>query len=113
MIEGFKLKITSAELKKHCNERACYHMDRAADFKKELPKVRESMEALKKNGLAATVSQMSKGGGYEIDPVDDMESKIRDHNNKSLVFKFFADHLFQEDYNLKEEDLVRLEVLKR
>ena len=112
MIEGFRLKITSAELKKHCTERGAYHRDRALEYQKEMPKIRESIEALQSHGLATSVARMSKGS-FETDPIEDMENKIRDHGNKALVFQFFADHLFDEDYNLKEEDLIRLEVLKR
>lgn len=114
MIEGFKLKISSNELREHCDGRAQYHTDRATEYTRELPKVRESMEALQKYGLATTITQMhGKSGSYDIDPVEDMEKKIQDHGNRSLVFNFFAHHLFDEDYNLKEEDLIRLEVLKR
>jgi hypothetical protein len=113
MIDGFRLKITSAELRNHCTERSSYHRCRAADIQKELPKFRESLDALKAQGTAVNISHMNKGGLYETDPVDEMEIKVREHSNKALVFTFFADHLFQEDYNLKEEDLVRLEVLKR
>lgn len=114
MIEGFKLKLTSRELQDHCTGRAKYHANRAAEYTHELPKVKESMEALQKHGIATAITQMhGKGGSYDIDPVEDMQQKIQDHGNRSLVFEFFSQHLFDEDYNLKEEDLIRLEVLKR
>lgn len=114
MITGFCLRLTSAELQKHCSGRANYHAQREREYAKELPKVKESVEQLKKAGSSSpTVSYMSKGGSYDVDIVKDMEEKIRDHHNKSLVFEFFASHLFEEDYNLQENDLIRLEILKR
>lgn len=116
MIDGFKLKITSRELQDHCVGRSKFHMERAVEYARELPKFKESMEALEKHGIATAITKMyGKGGSssYDIDPVEDMEKNIQDHGNKSLVFSFFAQHLFDEDYNLKEDDLIRLEVLKR
>jgi hypothetical protein len=47
MIEGFKLKITSSELRYHCGARAEYHRSRAKQKTDELPKVKEAMEAIK------------------------------------------------------------------
>jgi hypothetical protein len=114
MIEGFRLRIGTVELQEHCIGRSKFHSDRAAEYTRELPKVKESMEALQKHGIATAITQMhGKGGSFDIDPVEDMENKIQDHGNRSLVFEFFSKHLFPEDYNLKEEDLIRLEVLKR
>lgn len=60
---------------------------------------------------------MSKSGynGYQLDPesvVESLESDIRTHNEKAIIFQFFADHLFSEDYTLMETDLKRLEMLK-
>ena len=115
MIEGFKLKVSSAELKKHCAERSAYHHQRASDKTAGLPELRRSLEVLKNNTPASSVSHMNKGG-YHLntdDPIESLERDIADHNNKSLVFKFFSEHLFDEDYTLKEEDLIRLEIVKR
>jgi hypothetical protein len=117
MIEGFKLKVTSAELKIHCSERAVYHRKRADDKEAQLPELKRSIESLEKIGAAtaSSVSNMNKGG-YAMDrqdPVEALESDIKDHRNKALVFGWFAEHLFEEDYTLKEDDLFRLEILKR
>lgn len=60
-------------------------------------------------------SLMNKGGYHtdNNDPVGDLEADIKDHRNKSLVFAFFSTHLYEEDYNLDESALIRLEILKR
>lgn len=46
------------------------------------------------------------------DAIDALTNDIVNHRNKALAFDFFADHLHTEDYNLSEQDLVRLEILK-
>ena len=114
MIEGLKLKVTSAELKTHCSSRSSYHSTRANEKADKLPEIRKSLETIR--GSAATTMSMMSKGGYHLDPDDpvkDLERDIEDHRNKSLVFGFFAEHLFDEDYTLREDDLVRLEILKR
>ena len=114
MINGLQLKVTSQELSNHCASRAEYHRKRANEYRTELPKMKDSLEALKKQGLTPpTVSYMNKSGGYDRDPIEDMEDKIREHANKALVFDFFSSHLFPEDYNLNENDLTRLEITKK
>lgn len=117
MIEGFKLKITSEELKSHCTERAAYHRNRAKTKEEQIPKLREAMEAIKSNRNSQELAQMTKFGNlssyHTEDPVGDLEKDVTEHVNKSLVFEFFASHLFGEDYTLTESDLQRLEILKR
>ncbi len=119
MIEGLKIRVTSEELEKHCQQRAMYHADRASQKEKELPGLKEALakvEAVTGQNIApADLARMSKGGyAMNVDqPVDQLESDIKDHRNKALVFAFFAEHLFAEDYTLQEADLIRLEILKR
>jgi hypothetical protein len=115
MIDGFKIKITSSELKKHCQEKSAYHSKRAEEKNQELPTIKDALEKIKTIGPAQSVSHMNKGS-YHLDPgdaVEQLETDIRDHHNKSLVFAFFAEHLFDEDYVLDETALIRLEIIKR
>ena len=117
MIEGFKLKVASSELKTHCFGRAEYHRKRATEKEAELPKVKEAMEAIRRGGghAAAGITHMNKNS-YNLDTTDvveNLENDIKDHKNKAMVFDFFGNHLFAEDYTLKEDDLIRLEILKR
>ena len=118
MIEGFKLKVTCAELRKHLVGRAAYHRQRATEKEGELPNLRTALDNIKRQGVTVvteSIASMGKGG-YNLDtedPIKKLEQDIQDHRNKSLVFFFFSEHLFDEDYTLVESDLVRLEILKR
>lgn len=120
MIEGLKLKVASAELKAHCTARAEYHRRRAKDKEPALQEMHEAAAELEKV-MAASLNPKSlafanKSSGYAANPddaADRIEADIKEHSNKALAFEFFAAHLFDEDYTLKEEDLVRLEILRR
>lgn len=116
MIQGLRLKVTSPELKTHCQARAAYHEGRAKTKEAELPKLKEAMEHIRgaTTGLPSSVTHMNKGG-YNLDPnqaVTDLENDVREHKNKAMVFAYFAEHLFAEDYDLQEADLRRLEIVK-
>lgn len=118
MIEGLKLRVTAQELREHCQKRVAHHNLRAEEKTRELPALRESLERLKKTSsqLPTSVSNFSKGGGYRVEGsevVEQLEADIRDHRYKALFFAFLEHHLFDEDYTLKEEDLVRLEILRK
>ena len=117
MIEGFKLRVTSSELRSHCEGRSLHHTDRAKTKEAELPNLQAAMTAIRTHADATNVSQKTKpsmSNSYHMeDPVGDLEKDIADHRNKALVFSFFAAHLFDEDYTLTEPDLQRLEILKR
>jgi hypothetical protein len=116
MISGLKVRVTCEELKTHCVERAKYHDERAVQKEAELPQLKEIIESIKAGKVAENVARMSGKSGYNFnaeDPVRDLETDIRDHRNKALVFRWFSEHFFPEDYTLEESDLVRLEILKR
>ncbi len=113
-IQGFQIVIKSAELKEHLLKRSEYHKVRAEEKTAKLPKLKESLETLSNVNPANAVSQMSKGG-YAFsanDPIENLEQDIRDHQNKVLVFSFFATHLFDDDYILGDADLRKLEITK-
>jgi len=117
-IEGLKIRMASEELKNHLMERSAYHRDKAVQKEKELPALKDALEKLKTSGIAPeSLARMSgKSGTYQLSPeetIKDLENDIRDHYNKSLVFEFFANHLFDQPYVLQENDLIRMEVLKR
>ncbi len=116
MIDGLKIRVPSPELKKHMTERAGYHTGRADTKEKELPGIRDAMEKIGTALNPQAVSHMNKmSASYSLDPestIENLENDIRDHRNKALAFHFLASHLFDEDYNLNEADLRRLEILK-
>jgi len=115
MIEGFKLRITSSELKTHCEGRVKYHRGRAETKSSQIPNLKAAMDAIKATADAKVIAQMTKfSNSYNSDdPVGDLEKDITEHLNKALVFEFFSTHLFDDDYTRVEGDLQRLEILKR
>lgn len=118
MIEGLKLRVTASELRIHLNERSSYHKGRAETKAKELVELRAIAERLKTSLTPESLSTMTKisnSSSYSMDPNDACESLERDvrtHNNKALMFSFFAEHLFDEDYTLSSSDLMTIEVLR-
>ena len=117
LVPGLKLRLTSNELADHLRARAAYHRQRRDDKRAELPKIREAVESLKAHSAApaVVVSNFNKGGAYGFDgdtAVESLERDIAEHNNKSVAFDFLAEHLFEQDYCLDRDDLVRLEILK-
>ncbi len=117
MIEGLKLRIPSSEIAAHCRDRAAHHRKRAEEKRAEVPGIKDALDRLKVAGAQppANVATMSKGG-YRLDSedvVENLERDIRDHENKAMVFIYFAGRLFDEDYTLDETDLQRLEILRR
>lgn len=116
MIEGFKLRVTSNELKTHCEERSEYHRARSEEKRASLPELKQALECMKRTGTSPKLSSMNNKTNYAFnssEPIEDLESDIEEHYKKSLVFDFFSKHLFDEDYVLQETDLTRLEILKR
>ena len=123
MIEGLKFKVPAAELRQHCTDRAAYHKTRAEQKSAEMPKLREALDALKNPGAAestpesiAFANKALRSTGYHADPqdiVDKYEADIRDHRNKALLFGFYSEHFFDEDYTLMDRDLIHLEILGR
>lgn len=114
MIKGLRLRISSLELQEGMRERAKYHDQRAQTKSGDLPELRKIMESMK-HSPATAVSNMSKGN-YQMDnsnPVEALEADIRGHHQKAIAFRYMADHLFDEDYDLDENDLIRLEILRR
>jgi len=47
------------------------------------------------------------------DQLESLRADIRNHRNKALMFEFFAAHLFDDIYELAEDDLHRLEITRR
>ncbi len=114
MIEGFKVKVGFVELTEHCLARSRYHQRRAEEKEATLPDLKKTLEMVRTSTVPSNYSNMSKGG-YNLDPDDpvtQLERDIETHRNKRLVFDFFASHLFNDDYTLEKDDLVKLEILR-
>lgn len=114
LVEGLKFKITSEELAKLMKERADYHEKRAAHKSDELPRLKASLETL--TSAPAITSVSNKMSGYNTNPADvieQVETDIKNHKNKSQSLRFLADHVVPKtSYILTENDLRSLEVIK-
>ncbi|WP_422931398.1 hypothetical protein [Singulisphaera sp. PoT] len=115
MVRGFRLRFTSPELKKHFKDRSNYHRKRAEEKAARLSTLRVAGERAEPSATGAPQAEASKAGqvGQGEEPVGDLERDIKDHLGKTSMFDLFAEHLFAEDYDLEESDLVRLELLRR
>ena len=119
MIEGIKICVTSAELNHLMTDRADYHEQRANQKEAEIPKLEEAWEAIQRVAPNPSVAMMSGKGSYSNsssnlgDQIESIKTDIVSHRNKTILFRFLASHLFDDNYCLKEEDLVRLEIAKR
>lgn len=115
MIEGFKLKVSSEELKKHCMDRSEYHSRRASEKQATLPDLQRSLDTLKSGKRADPTNAGWRGTSqYRLDPDDpikELQQDIAEHHNKSLIFQFYSQHLFDDDYCLERQDLDRLEIV--
>jgi hypothetical protein len=99
MIEGLKIKVSSAEVKSHLESRANYHGERA-------------------DWYASQVANLRAGGVHaedvSHDPVTGLEDRTKNHREKAALFTFMAEHVIpDEEYILAEEDLVRIELMTR
>lgn len=118
LVPHLHIRMTSRELCEHLMSRATYHATRRDEKRAYLPQLKDATEKIKAQSPAATVAQFSKMGhsNYRFDGDDALESLERDiqtHNDKFVYFQFIANHLFEQDYCLSEDDLVKLEIMKR
>lgn len=120
MIKGLRYQFTTEQLATHMKARADYHEGRSTEKERELYELQKAVDIVKKAGrtTTTTVAAMSKfaNSNYHFDPVDQvdqLETDIKDHRNKALVFRTLAGHLFAgATYDLDENDLRRLEIVK-
>lgn len=114
MIEGFKLKITHEELRQHFYGRAGYHTGLANEKEVHLINLRREVEALDKiKGCTSIGSPKSVHHNYDPkEAVENLENDIAAHRKKAANFRFYADHLFDDDYTLNQGDLHNLEIIR-
>ena len=116
LVPGMKLRVTSAELAQHLRDRADYHAKREKEKQDILPQVKEAAEKIKSQAPAQVIAQFSKSASnYSFDgddAVENLQKDIETHHNKSVAYRWLAEHLFEQDYCLDRDDLVRLEILK-
>ena len=100
MIEGILIDVPADELKDHINGRALAHTSKAKAYQ-------EKVDAL--SGAGVTLDLRTS-----VDPIRDLEHKVREHEDKAAFFLFMAEHLVMDEvYRLSESDLARLEIAAR
>lgn len=99
MIEGLKFSMPAHELRDHLDGRITHHRERAIWY-------RERGAELEKGGVVA--ANMTGG-----DPVGSLRSKEKQHENAVKLFTFMRAHVIEDDYQLGDADLQRLEILDR
>ena len=120
IIKGLRYQFTTEQLRTHMTLRGEYHETRASEKERALPELRKAVDIVKAAGktAASNVAAMSKfsNSTYNFDATDQveqLETDIKDHRNKALVFKTLATHLVPSaTYDLDENDLRRLEIVK-
>lgn len=100
MIEGLHYDFTSAEVKKHLEDRAAYHRKRCDIYQNSLDKLGGQEDA---EDVGA-----SKSGRKDID------DKIKSHKNTAVQFELLAAHLIpNEVYRLKKSDMAEIGLIDR
>jgi len=86
------------ELKAHILKRADDHTEKARRYERDVTALRN---AGVENEPRAT----------SVDPIRQLDHKIKEHKDKAAFFRFMAKHLVDgEIYRLSESDLSRLEI---
>lgn len=106
MIEGLKVDVKSEELVKILTERMQHHLERSEAYNKKAAELKATLSGLEEDLSVGKVSNNSASGG--------LETKAREHKDKSTYYKFLLDHVIQNDtYRLDQADLERLGVSVR
>jgi hypothetical protein len=135
-IPGLIFRIPTEKLKAHLLKRAEHHTDRAKTKVEEVPKMEESLAALRESadkvkGIRRGEGAINRGhsntlgkgaSSYGFSPGDDFErlqaeidslrSDANNHEALAATFTFLADSLFDGVYTLEWSELVRLEIAK-
>lgn len=103
MIQGLQIQLSSKELKEQLQERAKFHSEKSTFYQQQC-----------KDFAAASEKLPEEMQNTSNSPIRTMEDKVRDHQNRSSIFSFMAEHIVpDETYQLTENDLTRLEIIAR
>lgn len=111
MVKGLRLSVSAQQLKDHLIDRADHHDSRADEKSAALPDLERNMKLL----TAKPSPQNFSKSNYAFDPSDpvsELRADIEMHRTRSATFRLFAKHLFNDLYDLDENDMRRLEFIK-
>ena len=101
MIEGLKIDVKSAELKKILEERYGYHVEKSKTYSAAAQNLLASVKGIEED--------MSVGKVSHANPAQNLENQARTHHESSNYYKFMLEHVVQDDtYRLGQDDLRRL-----
>jgi len=108
-IQGLKLTMTSAEMKKVMLERIAFHQEKAEWCEKEVDRLEP--EVAKFRGEAKKMGKSGRSNNISA-AAQNFENEMVRHTDKVTLFTFMSEHLIpDETYILDENDLRKLEVL--
>ena len=103
-IEGLRIDVKAAEMKKLLLARLEYHRKRKTHYEQQAKKLAQIDAALAKE--AETFSKTSNAS-----PAETMQAAIKKHYDQAIYYKFMAEHVIAgATYRLSENDLFRLGV---
>jgi hypothetical protein len=114
-MDGLKFKVSSSELRSLLLERATYYRNLALEKESSLPDLRKAVDTVKVGRNAANMAIGLSKSPYHIvhdAPLGAFEQDVQNYREIAKSFSFLAEHLFDEDYVLREDDLVRLGIIK-
>lgn len=109
-MKGIVVKVSNKDLASMLRMRSSYHQQRADEKSKELPKIKQAMEALTPQQRTLP----AKHSNYHADQegfVEQLEKDIRVHDAKAKRFSFLAERLVDEDYELSLQDCETMELI--
>ena len=96
IVEGLKIQISSADLKKHLLDRSRYHKDKVTSYRDQVVKLNKIQEA---NPLQSN------------NPIQSLESSAKSHQQKAAYFSFLATYMIPNaTYQLTHHELESLEI---
>lgn len=117
IVKGLVFHYTTEQLAAHMRGRADHHDQRAAQKETAIPDLKNAIETVKKTAEASSAVMITKTSSHYNfngeNELERLETDIKDHKNKAVVFRELAEHLIVGAvYELGEADLRRLEVVK-
>lgn len=103
MIQGIKIQISSKELKTHLNDKVKLHKEKEAFYNAQVKNLEK--------GVEQNVVDESLYNNASNNPVSTLQQSAKKHKQRAEFFQFIADHLVNEDYELTESDLTKLEII--
>lgn len=109
VVEGIKVQLPTKKLRTLLQGRIKFHTEKRAYFEKKIKELAPDMKKISED--AEEIGKFSNSRNNN--PLEAMETKVRNHKNKATYFKFVEENLIPDAmYTFTEGDLGRLEVIE-